>query len=66
MSGVSLRGAEVYHCPFCGLEDLQPAAEPAGAWSCRSCARVFTVSLVRVAEERIPGRIAASAKEATE
>ncbi len=50
----------VYHCPFCAEEDLRPVEEPYGAWACEACARVFTVSLVRVAEEQIPGRVAAT------
>ncbi len=50
----------IYHCPFCAEEDLRPVEEPRAAWSCGACARVFTVDLVRVAEERIPGRLAAT------
>ena len=57
MSEVSLRAAQVYHCPFCADEDLRPQEEPAGAWLCSSCSRVFTVALVRLDESRIPGRI---------
>ncbi|GAA0532120.1 hypothetical protein GCM10011581_16610 [Saccharopolyspora subtropica] len=37
------------HCPYCGDEDLAPEAEPAGAWTCLSCRRVFTVRLVGLA-----------------
>lgn len=43
-------------CPYCAGEDLRPHdAEPAvadpgpaarGAWECRSCTRVFTVTFV--------------------
>jgi hypothetical protein len=51
------RHAPIYYCPFCAEEDLRPVAEPTGAWSCQACARVFTVRLVRLEEERIPGRI---------
>ena len=38
-------------------EDLWPVEEPQGAWECRACARVFTVSLVTVDAAAIPGRI---------
>jgi hypothetical protein len=31
-----------YVCPFCGEEDLRPAAEE--RWHCRSCLRLFTVT----------------------
>jgi len=43
-------------CPYCAGEDLRPhGAEPTvaghgpavhGAWECRSCTRVFTVTFV--------------------
>jgi ribosomal protein L37AE/L43A len=48
----------IYHCPFCAEEDLRPVAEPAGAWACQACARVFTVELVTVDTTAIPGRLA--------
>ncbi|WP_433871845.1 hypothetical protein [Saccharopolyspora sp. CA-218241] len=38
-----------FHCPYCGDEELEPEAEPVGAWRCRACLRVFTVSLVGLA-----------------
>lgn len=34
------------HCPYCGDEDLMPEPEPAGAWKCSACLRVFVVQLV--------------------
>jgi len=52
-----VRAGQVFHCPFCAEEDLRPAEE-AGAWLCRSCARVFSVRLLSVAEQAIPGRLA--------
>jgi ribosomal protein L37AE/L43A len=61
MSGSSGGAAPIYHCPFCAEEDLRPVPEPQGAWSCGACARVFTVGLVRVAEEQVPARAAATA-----
>jgi hypothetical protein len=57
MSEVGLRGAEVYHCPFCAGEDLRPVEEPQGAWAGSECARVFTVRLVAVDATHIPGRV---------
>jgi hypothetical protein len=33
-----------FYCPYCGEEDLYPHGESPGAWECRSCRRVFTVS----------------------
>ncbi len=35
------------YCPFCGDEDLWPKEEPVGAWRCRSCTRVFVITLER-------------------
>ena len=62
MSGSSGRATPIYHCPFCAEENLRPVPEPAGAWVCGACARVFTVGLVRVAEEQVPGRVAATVR----
>ena len=53
-SGDRAKPATPYHCPFCGDEDLRPVEEHATAWSCRSCARVFTVGLVRIDQSLIP------------
>jgi transposase-like protein len=38
--------AEVYHCPFCGEEDIRPHSASTGEWECRSCLRAFTVTLL--------------------
>jgi ribosomal protein L37AE/L43A len=54
----SPRASAIYYCPFCAEEDLRPVEEPQGAWECRACARVFTVSLARVEAAHIPGRVA--------
>jgi transcription elongation factor Elf1 len=32
-----------FHCPYCGEEDLVPAGERPGDWSCRSCGRGFAL-----------------------
>jgi ribosomal protein L37AE/L43A len=46
MSDASRR-AVPFFCPFCGEQDLRPAEEDR-AWSCRSCDRVFSLSIVRI------------------
>jgi predicted RNA-binding Zn-ribbon protein involved in translation (DUF1610 family) len=42
--------AVLFHCPYCGDEDLRPAEQtekvPAGAWFCAACLRTFTVKLI--------------------
>ncbi|WP_199442306.1 Insertion element protein [Umezawaea beigongshangensis] len=38
--------ATPFYCPYCGDEDLRPQEEPAGAWSCSACRRVFAVTFV--------------------
>jgi ribosomal protein L37AE/L43A len=60
---MSTRATTPYHCPFCGEEDLRPAEDDEQAWVCRSCARVFTVILVRVDRALVPGHVAASGGE---
>ncbi len=55
MSTSTGRAAAIYHCPFCGEEDLRPHEGSAGAWSCSACARVFTVGLVTVDTSIVPG-----------
>lgn len=42
------RATPVFHCPFCGEDDLHPVAEPPGAWACGSCVRVFSVTMHRI------------------
>ncbi|HEV7471165.1 MULTISPECIES: Insertion element protein [unclassified Pseudonocardia] len=41
-----------YHCPYCGEEDLRPAARsekvPGAAWWCSSCLRTFVVTFVGI------------------
>ena len=48
------RVATPLYCPFCGEEDLRPDEDDETAWSCRACAHVFSVSLVRVDHAAIP------------
>jgi hypothetical protein len=60
---MSARATTPYHCPFCGEEDLRPVeddAQAVAAWVCRACARVFTVTLVRIDRTLVPGHVAAS------
>jgi ribosomal protein L37AE/L43A len=42
------RGArsEPFHCPYCGDVDLRPNETGHGAWECRSCLRIFKLSLL--------------------
>ncbi|HEV7830072.1 MAG TPA: Insertion element protein [Pseudonocardiaceae bacterium] len=35
-----------FYCPYCGDEDLRPEEQPAAAWRCADCQRVFVVRLV--------------------
>ena len=51
----SARAAEIYHCPFCGDEDLRPHSATAGEWECRSCLRAFTVTLLGLIRPTGPG-----------
>lgn len=46
MSVPSPEGRAVpFYCPYCGDEELVPQAEPAGAWMCLACRRVFSVRM---------------------
>lgn len=44
--GGSGRGGQlpVFHCPYCGDEDLTPHDD--GGWRCAACLRVFSVRLI--------------------
>ena len=48
------RAATPLYCPFCGDEDLRPVEDDDAAWSCRSCAHVFSVTQLRVDHASIP------------
>jgi hypothetical protein len=37
------------YCPYCGDIDLRPDEHGHTAWQCRSCLRVFSLSVVGVA-----------------
>jgi transposase-like protein len=40
-----VRQLPVFHCPYCGDEELTPAGESGGEWHCAACLRTFTVRL---------------------
>jgi ribosomal protein L37AE/L43A len=40
------RHLPVFHCPYCGDEELTPYEEQPGAWLCNACLRAFTVRLI--------------------
>ena len=54
------RSATPLYCPFCGEEDLRPVEDDATVWSCRACAHVFSVTLVRVDHAAIPANRSAA------
>jgi ribosomal protein L37AE/L43A len=61
MSAAGARAVTPLHCPFCGDEDLRPVEDDAAAWSCRSCAHVFSVTLLRIDHAAIPAHRTAAA-----
>lgn len=43
--GAGVARTAVNHCPYCGEGQLRPSdAEYPGAWYCRSCLRLFSVT----------------------
>ena len=41
------RQLPVFHCPYCGDEDLTPHGDgPASGWRCGACLRAFSVRLI--------------------
>ena len=40
-----VRQLPLFHCPYCGEEDLTPHGDAADEWHCASCLRTFTVRL---------------------
>ena len=42
------RQLPVFHCPYCGDEELTPYGESAEGWRCGACLRAFTVRLIDV------------------
>jgi transposase-like protein len=45
-SGGRTRQLPVFHCPYCGDEELTPYGESADGWSCAACLRAFSVRLI--------------------
>ena len=45
----SSRQLPVFHCPYCGEEDLLPEGE---GWHCQACLRTFTVQLTGTGVDR--------------
>ncbi len=43
------RTLPVFHCPYCGEEDLLPEGE---GWHCTSCLRSFAVQLIGTGVDR--------------
>ena len=41
-----------FYCPYCGDQDLRPAAATGGAWECASCARGFELRFKGVVRTR--------------
>jgi transposase-like protein len=44
-AGGRVRHVPVFHCPFCGDEELVPHGDTADGWRCAACLRSFTVRL---------------------
>jgi predicted RNA-binding Zn-ribbon protein involved in translation (DUF1610 family) len=40
-----------FFCPYCGDEDLRPAASRGGSWECRSCGRSFVLRFAGLTAE---------------
>jgi transposase-like protein len=45
-AGEGTRHLPVFHCPYCGEEDLLPYEGPPAGWRCGACLRAFTVRLI--------------------
>jgi predicted RNA-binding Zn-ribbon protein involved in translation (DUF1610 family) len=43
--GGRVRRAPVFHCPYCGDEELTPYGDTADEWHCAACLRTFTIRL---------------------
>ncbi|MGY1618803.1 hypothetical protein ACI797_18845 [Geodermatophilus sp. SYSU D00691] len=46
------RQLPVFHCPYCGDEELVPYEEEPGAWQCEACLRAFAVRLIDTGVQR--------------
>ena len=45
------RQLPVFHCPYCGEEDLTPYGDD-GTWHCGACLRTFTIRLTGTGVQR--------------
>ncbi len=45
-SGGRTRQLPVFHCPYCGEEDLTPHGDDPPGWHCGACLRAFSVRLI--------------------
>ena len=43
--GGRTRDVPLFHCPYCGDEDLTPYVDEANGWHCGACLRTFSVHL---------------------
>ncbi|MDT0203370.1 hypothetical protein [Nocardioides sp. AE5] len=43
--------AQANHCPYCGDEDLRPHDARPGTWECRSCQRIFSLTMLGLTNE---------------
>ena len=48
----SSRQLPLFHCPYCGEEDLTPHGEDDGGWHCGACLRTFVVRLTGTGVKR--------------
>ena len=46
------RQLPIFHCPYCGDEDLTPHGDSADGWQCSACLRAFTVRLISTGVDR--------------
>ena len=46
---MTVNRAPAQYCPYCGETNLWPHEASHGAWTCRDCARVFTVKFLGLA-----------------
>jgi transposase-like protein len=42
----SARHLPVFHCPYCGDEELTPYEGETSGWRCGACLRAFSVRLI--------------------
>ena len=55
--GGRVRQVPVFHCPYCGDEELTPYGEAGGTdattpWHCGACLRAFSIRLIATGVQR--------------